>query len=241
MLRSTGLTDRQKAIVGSTWLHRAREEEKASLRYDALALSLEKHHAPNEIFELCLRAARDEAEHAKLCMELAHEFLGQRADQATQADEVPAMTADYSEQQLTCEIVQTCCLNETWNATLLGHIYQQAEWPSIKSAARQLLADEIWHSRLGWSYLNALSSKGSLNWLSDHIVPMLKSSGAEEILRDKTGDELEAYGEVSGATRRQLFSNTFRDVISPGLETLGVSTSDAHAWLQIIGDRTDRA
>jgi len=234
MLRPTQLTGRQRTTIGSTWLHRAKEETKAAFRYATLARSLAAHNAPDDILELCLRSAQDEAVHAKVCIELAQEFLGRSVDPIQKVEEDPSMMPDYSKEQLIGEIVQTCCLNETWNATLLGYIYQRSEWPSIKAAARQLLGDEIWHSRLGWAYLNTVSAVSSLSWLSGNIVSMLKTSGAIEILADETGDELESYGEVSGETRRRLFSETFRDVISPGLETVGVCTADAKAWISSI-------
>ncbi|MEE2755574.1 MAG: hypothetical protein VYA30_02880 [Myxococcota bacterium] len=232
MLRPTQLTDRQRARIGSTWLHRAEEEEKASSRYATLARSLAAHQAPNDLIELCLRSAQDEARHARLCLELAQEFLGRPMDSMRMVEADPAMLPEYSQEQLIGEMTQTCCLNETWNSTLLGYIYQRSEWPSIKAAARRLLGDEIWHSRLGWAYLNTISAASSLSWLSRDIVPMLKTSGAIQILADETSDELEAYGEVSGETRRRLFCDTFGDVISPGLEMVGVCTAEAKAWLK---------
>ena len=235
------LTPEERGLVGSTWAYRAESEVRAVLRFSSLGQALRVHGASPTVLELCDRAVRDEERHVGICAKLAREFgIEPQIEGITRPG--PLAPSDLPvDQQVFYEVVAVCCINETINATLLGHVYEQSKWPSIRLAAHTLLEDEIWHSRMGWAHLGAEQPRRDLSWLSPLIVPMLEATGAHEIFNadqaDREAPHLAAYGEFNYATRVKIFTEVVNTVILPGFESFGLDVSSARGWINELSDR----
>ena len=186
------------------------------------------------MIELASAAVDDEQRHARLCSELARHY-GSREAPGTGA--APAIGPKHAppEDRLLYEVVAFCCVTETLNTSLMHVAFLRARVPYVREAIREILRDEIWHSRLGWAHLHAARAGGRGAFLAQALPRMLAGAVQMELFADAPthgSDELlEDHGELPLLTRREIFESSARDVLLPGLEALGIDTAPARAWI----------
>ncbi len=234
------LTQTERQLVGETWAARAESEVRASQRFGSLASALRAHSATPTVVGLCDRAVKDEERHVGLCSTLAKEFGVIPQVEGIQRPGPLAPMELPIRARVLYEVVAICCVNETINATLLGHIYERAKWPSVRLTAHSLVGDEIWHSRMGWAHLDAEQSEIGVEWLSDHIVPLLERTGAHEIFNaqrsEREAPHMADYGELNYATRTTLFRDIVNTVILPGFESFGIDVTPGRLWIKRLAE-----
>jgi len=232
------LTLEERQLVGETWAARAESEVRSTQRFASLSSALRAHSATPTVVGLCDRAAKDEERHVKLCTTLAEEFGVSPDLEGIQRPGPLAPMELPIRARVLYEVVALCCVNETINAALLGHVYEHAKWPSIRLTAHTLVGDEIWHSRMGWAHLGSEQSETSVEWLSAHVVPLLERAGAHEIFnaerREREAPHMIQYGELNYATRVTLFQEIVNTVILPGFESFGVDVTEGRKWIKAL-------
>ena len=229
------LNENERRLVGESWAHRAESEARIALRYTAMAQALMVHGATKTVLDLCQRAMADEERHLHLCTKVALEF-GVKPEMENIQRPGPLAPIDLPvDRKVLYEVVALCCVGETINGSLLGHIYQQSKWPSIRLTAHTLLEDEIWHSRTGWAHLGAMHKKADITWLSPHILSMLQRVHDHGFLDDqgpwREAAHMKAYGELDYRTRIRLFRQTVTQVILPGFESFHLNIDEARSWI----------
>lgn len=236
------LSERERAEIGAMWTFRARGEHETAAQYADLARRLAADGVASETVSRVESASRDELRHRDLCAELA-ERAGCRLPPWSRRELPRIAPHDLKGRVRLCyEVVAFFCVTESINATLLLRSWQLARDEATRAALRALLADEVQHSRIGWSYLsNETSFKDEIaarlplmlaaavhdeKFLSDPAppAPPAPSSPSES-------PTLAAHGLLSQSDRRKVFLQAMEDVVLPGLALCGVATNEARRWL----------
>ncbi|WP_426751870.1 ferritin-like domain-containing protein [Myxococcus sp. Y35] len=225
-----------RRLVAETWASRRQEELDAALRFARLADALEKLGAPESLVGLARRAAEDERRHAGMC-ELMARTYGQEvlSPVPVSARETAPPELSFPEQVL-YEVVAACCISETESTAGLTSVLAVEGPPRVRAVLRDILRDEVAHSRLGWAYLAHASREGSVAFLAPLVPAMLEQSVSPRLFA-KDAPEAEspillAHGVLPHARKVEVFVQALRDVVFPGLERCGVDTSHGRQWAE---------
>ena len=227
----------RQALV-EQWRFRADSEAQAALRFRGLHRRLGAHGASQTVLELCERAIADERRHRDACAREAERWGGApRADTALTEVAAPRI-GDSPERRLQFEIATMCCVVESVNATYLAEIIRRATDPGIRERTRAILADEVWHARLGWLFLR--ESRADLSWMSPLLPSLLRSSTEDELWRSGSDEVVdESVGLLGRSTLQELLVATTTSVILPGLAHFGLDERPARRWLAQLETRLE--
>jgi hypothetical protein len=233
---TSSLSDEARALIAETWMFRAHAERLATLRFRRLARELRETGASSVVIEMAESAVDDEIRHAELCATLAQVYGGEGAAHACDMKPPRPLGPDglSQEDRVLFEVMAFCCFTETINTAMLVETVKQTQVPGIRAVAQEILKDEVSHSRLGWAHLAGMRASGKGAFLSETLPYMLQTGEVEAIFREdlrREDERLVAYGELNYARRTGIFRAVVRDVVWPGLESLGVATAPGSAWL----------
>lgn len=222
-------------LIAATWNFRARAERSARLRFTRLAETLSEEGVPEQILTMAHTAIEDETRHIKLCDTLAESFGWDRPIGPPTPHGAIGPTDGAPGDRLLFEMVAFCCVTETINAAMLLEVRRIVEEPQIRETVQAILKDEVNHSKLGWAYLQHARNQGRGAFLPKWLPKMFYGAGVEEIYAEDNGSReaphLAAYGELSFGRRTGIFRASMRDIVLPGLETMGVETMHGRQWL----------
>jgi hypothetical protein len=187
--------------------------------------------APPLVVKLALEAADEEAQHVALCVSLC-EQLG-RSCETPAIPTLPPSPDPHRDVLL--QVVAMCCINETVSAVVLRQMLQNTESGPVHDTIRQILRDEVGHSRIGWAYLAHVSRTGSVAGVGPALPHLLSSAVTEELFAPSFADdpdkEAASMGAVPRTQRLALFRAAMDDLVLPGLEQFGVDVEAGQAWL----------
>src|SRR5581483_1181499 len=224
--------DEIREKLAGIWTSRAVAEHESTIRFGAYARRMETFGVAPELIEGTREAAEDERRHKEICLDVARRFGA--SEPAFEAFEF--WRRPDGREVLLSNMVATCCLMETLNAPFLALSLSVADDSAMRTAFRELLKDEVKHAKLGWAYLLWARQQGEGAPLADQLPKMfvdvsMPSFFSASLEPDPRETELAHFGELSMAQRRQLFFDTVNDVIFPGLESNGIPTGPARAWI----------
>ncbi len=235
-----------RSLVAGVWAFRARAEREAMERFGRIARELRAHDASAVVVEMAERAIDDERRHIAICAETASRYG--RPDEATEPSSAGPIgpSALGTRERILYEMVAFCCVTESINAALMTVSYGCATAAPVKSAVREILRDEVTHSRMGWAHLAAERRHAELGWLGAALPAMLAGTVREEFFdpldADGTVDPgIAGHGELPRSLRLQVFMKTLDDVVFPGLEAHGVPTERGRRWLDRRGRSDGRS
>ncbi len=224
-----------RRVAGAAWSFRCKVEREAELRFARLSRDLALIGAAPELSALALRASLDERRHAVLCAELA----------AAYGEPVPPSTGTAVAEiaprgllprgRVLYEIVAACCITETESMAVLTTLLAHARRPRLRAVLRELAADEVAHSRLGWAHLAGESARGVAGFLGPLVPRMLEGGAEPDLFRTAPvgldDEALLGHGVLPRAVKREVFTRTLVEVVFPGLERFGVDAAPGRAWL----------
>jgi hypothetical protein len=226
------LTDPVQERLAYIWTKRSLAESEATARFAAYADRMKALGAPSTFEEETRRASADEKRHLELCLGMTRRFG---------VDELALPRKDFSPlgpdsaEQLFSDVVATCCFSETINVALLSTTLQFAKDPEIREVTRELLSDEVRHSRLGWAYLAWGRAQGLGASLAEGLPRMLATVSGPDLFADEPARENDAsyrfLGDARMSERLQLFYTTVEQVILRGLQEQGIALGRAREWL----------
>jgi|GEM_PF-3204730 len=156
--RSHGhLTDRQalalgvaeRAALGEHWRTQGELEHASAIAFNDLAHRLAKVDAPDGLLRRTVRAADQEATHARLCFELAGRYLGEtvHAGRLRRPRRLPrSHTSELT--QLAIEALRDGVLNEGYAAWLAASKADRATDQRVRDALQVIARDEAQHAEL---------------------------------------------------------------------------------------------
>jgi hypothetical protein len=226
---------RGRRTLADVWAFRARSEQQAEQRFSRLARQLDETGAEAVVVRMARRAVADERSHARICASMAarygHLDNGERAPPATEIGP-PSLGL---RRRVLFEVVAFACITETVNAALMTETYRHAIVPAVRDAVRNILKDEVGHSRMGWAHLSSERARGEGEFVAQWLPRMLRGTVADELLGAygsvAADPALMAHGELPEPMRLDVFRSALRDVIFPGLESLGIDTRLGREWL----------
>lgn len=226
-----------RRLVAEAWTFRWRVEVDAALRFARLAERLAELGEPEAMVVMARRAAEDERRHAVLCEALAREYGQQVLPEApTEVLEVAPARLSPRERVL-YELVAACCITETESTAVLTTLLVPDGSPRVRMVLRDILRDEVVHSRLGWAHLSRVHAEGAdaVAFLGRYIPAMLEGGTSPSLFApgapEEERPELLRHGVLPHTRKREVFVQALREVVLPGLERFGVDTAPARQWL----------
>jgi hypothetical protein len=233
------LTPEEVSLIQDTWRFRGRGEREAVHRFTQLAGALEAADAQPDVIELARTAIEDETRHIGICDELIRHFGGEPVELPDNYCAVSAAPSGLDVRDAALyDVVGFCCIVESLNASLLVATLQIAGYEPVRNAVRDILRDEVNHSRIGWAHLQAERQAGRGEFLAAYLPQMLEDSGAKKVVvREdslRNGESLRGYGEPSCDLRITVFSEALHEVIIPGFEAMEVETGPLRSYVETL-------
>ena len=151
------LTDRQALALGAAeraaladyWRNQGELEHASVIAFNDLAHRLAQVDAPDELLRRTVRAADQEANHARLCFELAGRYLGEtvHAGRLRRPRRLPRSRANELT-QLAIEALRDGVLNEGYAALLAVGKAERATDYRVRDALQVIARDEAEHAAL---------------------------------------------------------------------------------------------
>jgi hypothetical protein len=221
------LPENARAVIGSTWRERMRQEHLAVGAFALLTQELAAVGCDARVLELVARASSDEVRHAEICRRVATAMLGEPAVPRAWRGlpRIPMHPGADAPTRALLHIVEMCCLSETLTGVFFTEMHARATHPAMRGVIESLLEEEIDHSRVGWAYLATRVQAGMLGGLAQALPAMIDRTFGR-ILRALGGieddDAMEAFGYVRDGACGPIFRRALRDVVVPGFELLKI-------------------
>jgi hypothetical protein len=134
--------------AGEHWLEAARIEAASVTAFERLAAELERVGAPGDLVARAREAAREEAEHARLCIGLARDLLG--VEVALGPMPIAAMRGEVSVVRLAVESAIEGCIGEAISAARAYEAAQRCTG-EVSRVLAAIADDELRHAALAWA------------------------------------------------------------------------------------------
>lgn len=203
--------------AAATWLFRRDIEIEAASMFHSMAEAMRRFSWPSALADAARQAARDEIHHATLCQDLVLSL-----DSEHTVHEMPDIRKYVFENEdaLLYTAVSVGCVTESMSAALLLRMRETTTHSDCKNVVRQVLQDEIGHSRIGWEALRYCSGNRSVRWLYEALPTMCQSARAEHIEDSMSLGDLSQYGILAAPEAKAILDQTEQEVILPGMRSL---------------------
>lgn len=223
---SRKLEPEARRAVARLWARRAAGELSAATTFAGLHHDCLTSGTNAIITELTGRAVADEGFHGALSLVMVEHYLEAplppplaRADalrfESCASDVAPAL-----------RFLLHCALNETIAVAYLRQCLREARSVLVRAALRELLHDEVDHSRVGWAYVATVVAQPTIRDSLCRELPALldtvRSAWCEP--ENDSGCPL-GHGGLSELGTRAVTEEALRTLILPGLARFGVEFS----------------
>jgi hypothetical protein len=131
-------------------------------------------------------------------------------------------------------VVGLCCINETIATVRLREAAKQAQHPRVKGVLREILRDEVKHSRLGWAFLASPNASIQVKrGVSQWLVRLLQAN-LDSLFADVKGldDSLCSHAIPSCEQTRADVTAALWHLLLPGFESTGLDVATARDWVE---------
>lgn len=234
-----GCDPRVIATAITTWRLRMVHEHLSAAVFSRLLPQLIEAEATLDVKTCVMRMAMDELHHSALCAEVVRGLGGEPAASAELAtDPLPEHAGATPRERALRNVMFVGCLSETVALALLTEQHELTTDPFAKRVVAQLMADEMTHAKLGWSYLAdvwpTLDAKErertaaylpvAFGYLERRMLDTMRGTPSPAAI----DDELRSLGVTPSHEAREVFVATVTDAILPRFEELGLTAR--HAW-----------
>lgn len=230
------LDEAQRAFVAATCARRAELELRGGASFALVTQALIALRAPAAVVALASRAITQELSHSEIYLHCASRYAGRELPGPEVAPiDAPEFDGAGEELRHVLHVVAMCSVNETMACEFLQLCLEQATGPLLRSALRNVLADEIDHARIGWAYLATLPPTDRRRTdLAAWILPILRLQWGGWLAQIEAlpREALPEHGCPAPAEVEAAGLCAMRDLVLPGFERLGVDVSAARAWLE---------
>lgn len=230
--------ERTLELARRAFLERMRREHHSSTVFSGLLPQLIEAEATLDTKTAVLRMAMDELRHAALCGGVV-ELLGGEAiletDLATPS--LPDHPTCTPIERALRNVVFVGCMNETIAVGMLTEERALVREPAIEAVLTQLVADEVSHAKLGWTYLDEVwpqldeeqraRTSAYLPYAFRHLEESLMGPMAHMRFDDLLRDELAALGVPSPQDMRELFYAAMETAVLPPLQARGLPATES--------------
>jgi hypothetical protein len=234
-LRPEDYDARTREAGRRSFVLRALDEQRSLLAFSELLAELCEAGAPVDVIGSMTRIVRDEALHVDLCGRIV-EALGGFGDDAPEPHWVRSDRRLPLHLRILRSVVGSCCIGETVSVQMIAGVRKSACDPVVAPVLTQMLADESFHSRFGWWWLEAHTLTDDEHAYLEKWLPKVFRAIEEGARPTKQALERQAsrpyvaspFGSMSATEREAAFMKAVEETILPGLTKAGVDA--ARLW-----------
>ncbi|HXK20959.1 MAG TPA: hypothetical protein VNG33_24275 [Polyangiaceae bacterium] len=223
-----------QALLGALWRRRAENELRTSEVFLQLHAELSRFPTPPRVLQLCADAISDEVFHAKICARMAEHYGCQPAPLAAPLPpRSPSFPVCSPRVHRALFAVLHCSVSETLAVTYLSACLAEASSSLLRAVLKQILQDEVRHSRIGWAVLAAPELSQADRSSIARFMPALLDACVAVWLADDAEYPAEpppGHGFLDQRGIATTVAAAIDGVILPGLEHLGLDAEPARAW-----------
>lgn len=215
-----------RRAVGELWSRRAEGELATAVTFAGLYQDCLTGGVDARIARQTQRAVDDERFHAELCSMLAEHYLGRPvAPPATRAD--PLRFASCTpEVAPALRFLLHCALNETVAVAYLQQCYREAASKLVRETLRELLHDEVEHSRAGWAFVASVVSRPAVRSSFCRELPALLALVSDAWQEPAPGPGYPVgHGALSAPRTREVTQQALDGIVRPGLARFGIEAA----------------
>ncbi|MDF2693033.1 MAG: hypothetical protein K0S65_1416 [Labilithrix sp.] len=208
-------------MLANAWAVRARSELDASSAFATMLHGIVVLDIEPSVRWLTARAVCDELRHAEICRHMAIRHGG----------DAPARLSPRRVESATggpvVHAIANCAISETIASAYLLRSLDEAQGELSHAAVRELLEDEVDHSRIGWALLASLEKREQENLTAvlPQIVRIVRGIWREA--GRNTGDELPlGHGCLRGSDLVAVVDDALRELVVAGLVHVGVDPTN---------------
>lgn len=217
------LTPEARLAVGALWARRADGELSAATTFAGLHRDCLELGMSATIAELTERAVADERFHGELSLVMAEHYLGAPAPTPVAGSDALRFESCAPEVAPALRFLLHCALNETIAVAYLRQCLHEAESVLVRAAVRELLHDEIAHSRVGWAHVASVAGNAVVRASVCRELPALLTMVSDAWCEVGAGPQYPVgHGGLSNLGTRALTEATLRNLVLPGLARFGI-------------------
>ncbi|MFO0549856.1 MAG: kelch repeat-containing protein [Polyangiaceae bacterium] len=144
--------------VGAVWYADAQLEHDSVTAFEELASDLTAHGAPAVLVARAERAAREEAEHTDVCLNIVRAYWPEI--DLRSSGEPPKRRGSKSLEEVALEALEDGCFGEGLSAEIALRAAAQASRPELATALSRIGRDEASHAELAWDVLAFAIERG---------------------------------------------------------------------------------
>lgn len=237
---AASLDDVSRARLLKAWRARIRAEHLGISSFSVLALDLCNAGLEADVISAVHGAALDEIAHAEICCRIAALYGGANERPPPGIAQLPDEPLVPPVHQALANSILVCCVAETYSTALLDVLIGVAEDPVVLAVLKSIYADEIQHSRIGWSILgHVVRTRGdeigavvqrAVDLSFRGVARAIELPGFAENVTDEVITEgMRRHGLISTREARELFVTVVREALVPGFAGVGIDVSAAAA------------
>lgn len=233
------LAERSAAI--DTWRGRMVNEHISSRVFAALVPQMMRAGASSSRLEALATMIGDELRHGRLCAAMVEALGGQARAPYPDLAQVPDHGDAAPLEAALRNLLSICCLSETVAVALISAERLHAGQADMGKTLDGILADEVRHSRFGWTWLEEVQPQiddAMRGRLGRYLTVAFRHLVAHELAHLPAGPtpSLGAMqvGVCDGREARALFFDTVAQVIVPRLQALGLPAQQA--WREVAAE-----
>lgn len=229
-----GLSLAERALLANIWLSQSATERRVADAFSVVHRALVALDADAGLIETAARAVDDEHRHAELCRSVASQYAGKSLPHPPLLPFVhpthPSASSDRVRQCL--YVLGQCAFNETFASAYLEAALASAEVPYAKCTVRELLSDEIDHSRVGWAFAATMPPRERAevqSWLLDLAICNLREWRAIA-LPAVSNPVVQRHGVPARDKVEAALLSVIDAVMIPGFERFGFAVDELRDW-----------
>lgn len=216
-----------RALLANAWAVRARSELNASSAFATMLHGIIVLDVDPSVRWLTARAVCDELRHSEICRHMAICY-GAKVD-----DREPPRRVEAASGGPVVHAIANCAISETIASAFLSRSLEQAQSELSHAVVRELLEDEVDHSRIGWALLSGMrkQERAELAAMLPQIVRIVRSIWLDAA--KKTGDDLPlGHGCIRGTELVTVIDDAFEELVIPGLSYVGIEPNSVRRELR---------
>ena len=231
-----GIEDRRERERGRrSFILRALDEQRSLLAFSELLTELCLSGAPIDVIGSMTRVVRDEAHHVDLCDRVVKQ-LGGWGETSPKPNWVRTNKKLSLKRRTLQMVLGSLCIGETLSVAMIAGVRKHTSDPVTHEVMTRLLADESFHGRFGWWWLESMPltdedhvfARSYLERLLPQVASSLRPS-AEQLAKEH---RYSPFGSMAPAERLRAFDETMTTKILPGFDAAGLEASAIWARLR---------
>ncbi|MCA9615179.1 MAG: ferritin-like domain-containing protein [Sandaracinus sp.] len=212
---------------------RALDEQRSLAAFTELLGELVEVGAPIDVIGSLARVVRDEALHVDLCDRVV-KALGGWDDKAPEPTWVRSDKRLPLQQRVLATVLGSLCIGETISVHMIAGVRKGASDPVVHEVLTRLLADESFHSRFGWWWLESMPLTDDDHAFARRYLAKLLPSVARQMAPMTASKKVapSPFGSLGGDERRDAFETAMHKTILPGFDAAGLDASALWKRLQ---------